>query len=155
MGWTSSMSTTLPEPTVGGPPAKSMMRAAQLPGGKQPAIMPAATCRVRHIVCRGKGLLNDAADAPCYSEGCLQVHIHMLHRFGCSHVSAKMCHAKIKQSLMHLWINTNCTISCRATHACAGTPHSSQAGSLHVRPEWQCQCILRACGPPQQGKHLS
>ena len=38
------MSTTLPEPIVGGPPAKSMMRAAQLPAGKHPAIMPAATC---------------------------------------------------------------------------------------------------------------
>lgn len=40
------MSTTLPEPTVGGPPANSMMRAAQLPGGRQPAIMPAATCTI-------------------------------------------------------------------------------------------------------------
>lgn len=44
MGSVSSMSTTLPEPTVGGPPANSMMRAAQLPAGRHPAIMPAATC---------------------------------------------------------------------------------------------------------------
>ena len=44
IGSVSSMSTTLPEPTVGGPPANNMMRAAQLPAGRHPAIMPAATC---------------------------------------------------------------------------------------------------------------